>query len=175
MTVPNESGSLCAYAINAAKNGNNPLIGCKFVNTNPFGSMDGAGRSNGGVRVRGWALDPDTTGAVGVHVYVDGRPVAALTANNSRADIGAAFRAYSASHAFDATVPLGPGGARRVHLRHQPGLRLLQPAPRLPRRRLTATTITASSTAGPASVGARPRPHRPTFTVLAHATGDCRW
>jgi hypothetical protein len=109
VTVPNESGSLCAYAINAAQNGNNPLIGCKFVNTNPFGSMDGAGRSNGGVRVRGWALDPDTTGAVGVHVYVDGRPVAALTANNSRADIGAAFRAYSSSHAFDATVPLGPG------------------------------------------------------------------
>ena len=45
-----------------------------------------------------------------MHVYVDGHPVAAITANNSRADIGAAFRAYSASHAFDATVPLGPGG-----------------------------------------------------------------
>jgi hypothetical protein len=42
-------------------------------------------------------------------VYVDGRSVAALTANNPRADIGAMFSAYSASHAFDAVVPLAPG------------------------------------------------------------------
>lgn len=109
VNVPNESGSLCAYAINAAGNGNNPLIGCKFIDTNPFGSVDGASRSGGGVRVRGWALDPDTTGAVPVHIYVDGKPVAAITANNARSDIGAAFKAYSASHAFDAVVPLGPG------------------------------------------------------------------
>lgn len=109
VTVPNQSGSLCAYAINAAKNGNNPLIGCKFVNTNPKGSMDGANRHGGGIRVRGWALDPDTTGAVGVHVYVNGRGVAALTANNHRADIGAAFRAYGPSHAFDTVIPASPG------------------------------------------------------------------
>ncbi len=108
-TVPNESGTLCAYAINAAHNGNNPLVGCRFVNTNPIGSMDGAGRWGNGVRVRGWTIDPDTTGAVTVHVYVDGHPVAAITANNSRADIGAMFSAYNASHAFDAVVPLGPG------------------------------------------------------------------
>jgi hypothetical protein len=107
--VPNQSGSLCAYAINSTGNGNNPLVGCKFVNTNPIGSMDGAGRWGGGVRVRGWTIDPDTTAPVPVHVYVDGRSVAALTANNPRADIGALFSAYSASHAFDAVVPLAPG------------------------------------------------------------------
>lgn len=109
VNVPNESGTLCAYAINGAGNGNNPLIGCKFVNTNPVGSLDGASRWGNGVRVRGWAIDVDTAAPVPVHVYVDGHPVAAISANNVRADLGAAFKAYSASHAFDAVVPLGPG------------------------------------------------------------------
>jgi hypothetical protein len=108
-SVPDQSGSLCAYAINSAGNGNNPLIGCKFVNTNPIGSLDSAGRWGGGVRVSGWALDPDVTHSIPVHIYVDGHPVAALSANDSRADIGAAFSAYSSSHAFDAVVPLAPG------------------------------------------------------------------
>lgn len=109
VNLPSESGSLCAYAINSVGNGNNPLIGCKFVNTNPFGSLDAVGRWGNGVRVRGWALDVDRTGPVPVHIYVDGRPVAAITANFGRADVAAAFRAYSASHGFDAVVPLAPG------------------------------------------------------------------
>jgi hypothetical protein len=109
VTVPNESGSLCAYAINGAGTGTNPLIGCKFVNTNPIGSLDGASRWGNGVRVRGWALDVDTAAPVLVHIYVDGRPIAAISANNVRSDVGAAFQAYSSSHAFDAVVPLAPG------------------------------------------------------------------
>jgi Cysteine-rich secretory protein family len=107
--VPNQNGLLCAYAINGAGNGNNPLIGCRWVDTNPFGRVDGAGRWGGGVRVRGWAMDPDTTGAVTVHVYIDGRPAAAVTAASPRADLAAAFSAYSTSHSFDTVVPLGPG------------------------------------------------------------------
>jgi hypothetical protein len=108
-TIPDQSGTLCAYAINAAGNGDNPLVGCRFVDTNPMGHLDSASRSGGGVRVQGWAIDPDVTSAIPVHVYVDGHPVAAIEANDPRADIGAAFRAYSASHAFNAVVPLGPG------------------------------------------------------------------
>jgi hypothetical protein len=108
-TIPDQSGTLCAYAINGAGNGDNPLVGCRFVDTNPIGHLDGASRWGNGMRVRGWALDPDVTSSIPVHVYVDGHPVAAITANNARADIGAMFRAYSASHAFDAVVPLGPG------------------------------------------------------------------
>ncbi len=108
-TIPDESGSLCAYAINGAGNGDNPLVGCKFVDTNPIGNLDGASRWGNGVRVQGWALDPDVTASIPVHVYVDGHPIAAIMANDSRADIGAMFRAYSSSHAFDAVVPLAPG------------------------------------------------------------------
>jgi hypothetical protein len=108
VTIPNQSGSLCAYAINAAGNGRNPLIGCKFVNTNPFGSFDSATRSGGGARVRGWAMDADTSGPVRVHVFVDGHPVASVVSNQARPDL-AAFSAYSSSHAFDMVVPIGPG------------------------------------------------------------------
>jgi hypothetical protein len=109
VNIPNESGTLCAYAINAAGTGNNPLVGCKFVDTNPFGNLDAASRQSNGVRVSGWALDPDVATSIPVHVYVDGHPVRAIMANDVRADLAAAFTAYSARHAFAATVPLGPG------------------------------------------------------------------
>jgi hypothetical protein len=100
---------LCAYAINGAGNGDNPSVGCKWVDTNPIGSLDTASRTAGGVRVRGWSVDPDTTADVPVHIYVDGRPVEQISADNSRPDIAFAFHAYGSSHAFDAVVPLGPG------------------------------------------------------------------
>ena len=64
-----------SYAINPVNNGNNPLVGCKFVNTNPFGNLDGVTRQSNGVRVNGWALDPDVATSIPVHVYVDGQPI----------------------------------------------------------------------------------------------------
>lgn len=108
-SLPNQSGSLCAYAINGAGNGDNPALGCTFVNTNPIGNLDGATRTARGVRVRGWSVDPDTSADVPVHIYVDGRPVVQIRADDSRLDIAAAFQAYGSSHAFNAVVPLGPG------------------------------------------------------------------
>jgi hypothetical protein len=109
LNLPNESGALCAYAINAAGNGNNPTLGCRWVNTNPFGSLDGVNRVGNGVRVKGWSLDPDADDRVPVHVYVDGRPAAALTTDGVRPDVSAAYRGYGSRHAFDAVVRVGPG------------------------------------------------------------------
>jgi hypothetical protein len=109
LTMPNQSGALCAYAINAAGNGNNPPLGCRWVNTNPFGSLDGVSRQGNGVRVRGWSLDPDANDRVPVHVYVDGRPAAALSTDGSRPDVAAAFRGYGSRAAFDAVIGAGPG------------------------------------------------------------------
>src|SRR5262249_54585071 len=68
-SLPNGSGVLCAYALNAAGNGDNPAVGCKWVDTNPIGSLDGANRTANGVRVRGWSVDPDTSADVPVHIY----------------------------------------------------------------------------------------------------------
>lgn len=43
----------------------------------PKGSFDAVSRWPGGVRVQGWALDPDlVTAPTDVHVYVDGTGIA---------------------------------------------------------------------------------------------------
>ncbi|MGZ4735358.1 MAG: CAP domain-containing protein [Acidimicrobiia bacterium] len=106
--VPNQTGVLCAYAI-AAAGGDNPLIGCRFVNTNPIGTLDSASRQSGGVMLRGWAVDRDASGPVEIHIYVDGWMVAAIPANVARPDIAAAFPSMSSNHAFASVIPIGGG------------------------------------------------------------------
>src|SRR5699024_65693 len=58
-----------------------------------------------GLRVAGWSLDPNSSAPDVVHVYVNGQPAAATTADGERADIANAFPGYGASHGFDLTVP----------------------------------------------------------------------
>jgi GH25 family lysozyme M1 (1,4-beta-N-acetylmuramidase) len=76
---------------------------------NPFGSLDGAQRLAGSIRVRGWAIDPDTTGPIPVHVYVDGRIAGTGTADAPRGDVGRAYPGWGAAHGFDLDVPVTPG------------------------------------------------------------------
>lgn len=76
---------------------------------NPFGSLDGAQRLTGSIRVRGWAIDPDTTAAIPVHVYVDGRIAATGTAGTSRGDVAQAYPGWGPGHGFDLEVPVTPG------------------------------------------------------------------
>ncbi len=111
-TVPAAPGqhTVCAYGINTGA-GANRLLGCRSVTVpsgDPFGSLDGASGTLGGVSVAGWAIDPDTTGPIAVHVYVDGAGTA-LTANRSRPDVAAAVPGYGANHGFSATVAAAPG------------------------------------------------------------------
>ena len=82
--------------------------------TAPFGSVDSATAAGaGGVRVRGWAIDPHTGDAASpVHVYVDGRAVVTST-GTSRPDVGAAF-GVGADHGFDATVTGLPDGSHQA-------------------------------------------------------------
>ncbi len=88
---------VCAYAINApGSRGWNPLLGCRSVTIrrlgSPFGSIDGlAQRGPGELVVQGWALDPDTTGAIEVEVWVDGVKKASGVADLSRPDVQRAF------------------------------------------------------------------------------------
>lgn len=78
--------------------------------SNPFGSFDGASRLPGGVRVHGWAIDPDTTAPITVHVYVDGKSVSAVNADRGRSDLVTGYPGWGANHGFDATVNVaGPG------------------------------------------------------------------
>jgi hypothetical protein len=111
-TIPATPGrhTVCAYGINVGAGANSGL-GCKvvFVPTGPpFGSFDMAVGVPGGVQVGGWAIDPDTTSPIQVHVYV-GSSGAALNASASRPDVGAAYPGYGSAHGFGATIAAPPG------------------------------------------------------------------
>jgi hypothetical protein len=79
----------------------------------PIGNLDAVVPSPGAVALWGWAIDPDTTASVPVHVYVDGQLVAGVAATESRPDVGAAFPVYGAAHGFSAIVAL-PAGKHTV-------------------------------------------------------------
>lgn len=106
---------VCAYAINVGPGSGNPLLGCRAVTApgTPTGALDLATPSGGGLLVEGWALDPDTATAAGVHVYVDGRYARSATADRSRPDVGARFPATGSARGYRVSVPAAPG-ARRV-------------------------------------------------------------
>jgi hypothetical protein len=111
-TVAATPGShrVCAYGINSGI-GANSLIGCKTVVVlagNPFGSLDSVVRTSGGIRVAGWAVDPDTTDPTQVHVYV-GPAGTALVADQTRPDVAGVLPGYGPLHGFVGTVP-DPGG-----------------------------------------------------------------
>ena len=75
----------------------------------PYGSVDLAEGQAGGVHLAGWSIDPDTSGPVQVHVYVDGTWTAAVTADGDRPDVGTTHPGYGDAHGFDATLPLRAG------------------------------------------------------------------
>jgi hypothetical protein len=95
---------VCVYAIDAT-GGANPQIGCRsitVVNRPPVGVIDSISTTGTQLTVSGWAFDPDTTGPIGVHFYIDGGWSGATTASAPRADVGAAYgdgpnHGYSAS------------------------------------------------------------------------------
>lgn len=79
----------------------------------PIGNFDSAAAASDGVRIRGWAADPDawktplymwvTVNGKGQHVY----------ANKSRPDVGRAVPSAGANHGFD-TVIKTPSGTNTV-------------------------------------------------------------
>lgn len=81
----------------------------------PFGSLDLVQPQVGGIRVAGWAIDPDAgTAAIWVHVYVDGAFQQAVLANGYRSDLASTYPAYGGYHAFDAVIPYHWGGTHSV-------------------------------------------------------------
>ncbi|QCQ15383.1 hypothetical protein [Microbacterium sp. RG1] len=106
------SNEVCVFAINNGA-GANTSLGCKTVTVAsaqsrpPFGNVELVAPVAGGVRVAGWALDPDTTSSIQVHVYV-GAAGTAITASSARPDVGAAYKLGDA-HGFDTVVPAASG------------------------------------------------------------------
>jgi hypothetical protein len=77
----------------------------------PFGVVDSVVATGTSVTVTGWALDPDTTASIAVHVYVDGAAVAGTTAAIPRADVGAVYRKGDL-HGYSVTAAAAAGSHR---------------------------------------------------------------
>ncbi len=116
-TFPMSEGEhlVCAYALGEGAGPAWAGIGCKTINftSTPIGYLDSARVGDSALRVSGWALDPDVTAPVDIHLYIDGYFAGIVSANEHRPDVGALFPSYGADHGFGATLWLWPG-ARNV-------------------------------------------------------------
>ena len=115
-TVPAAPGPrrVCVTASDVGV-GSHTSLGCRSVtvpSSSPVGNLEVATGVAGGVRVAGWALDPDTSAPLYVWVTVDGVG-RHLYADGSRPDVGAAYPAAGPAHGFDGVVA-GASGSRRV-------------------------------------------------------------
>ena len=113
--LPLAAGShdVCAYGLNSGGGDANPLLGCVRTvspGPTPFGALDLVEGGEGGVRVEGWALDPDVAAPVQVHVYVDGVPRLVTTAAALREDVGRVHPGWGPDHGFRVGVGgIAPG------------------------------------------------------------------
>jgi murein DD-endopeptidase MepM/ murein hydrolase activator NlpD len=77
---------------------------CNHLNCSPFGYLDAASGGTGEFTLRGWAMDPNTTNPVTIHVYSNGKHIATKVARRVRSDLDKAFHRGSA-FGYDETVP----------------------------------------------------------------------
>jgi hypothetical protein len=103
LTLPEGPHTICTYAINVGPGSSNPHLGCRSVtvSSNPTGALDSVVSVGTAVTVTGWAADADTTGAVSVHVYADGRPQFPVAADQPHATAG--------GHGYVARLTLSAG------------------------------------------------------------------
>lgn len=110
LTVPvlNGRNTVCVSAVNVGV-GEDRLLGCKWINASnpmPQGNLETISTTANSVTVQGWALDPDTSEPIDVHVYV-GAGAKAARADLPRPDLGRFFS--STNHGYKVTVPATPG------------------------------------------------------------------
>jgi GH25 family lysozyme M1 (1,4-beta-N-acetylmuramidase) len=110
-TMTDGSHTFCEYGIDSQGLDGNPKLGCltATVSGAPFGNLDAVTAVDGGLRVVGWAIDPNTTAPIDVHLYVDGVWNSSITAGVDRPDVGTAFALSGPMHGIDDTLALPRG------------------------------------------------------------------
>lgn len=68
----------------------------------------------GQVRVRGWAIDPDTAKPINVDVYFNGGNGKRLLADQTKASLASTYAGFGAGHAFASTIANIPSGTTQV-------------------------------------------------------------
>lgn len=110
------STRFCLYGFNVSGTpGSTSQLPCYDLNVapNPVGNLESVQRVPGGVQLSGWALDPDTSGPILVHLYggsgaaVSGNPLVGTYADVSRPDVAAAWPGYGDAHGFSVFMPTG--------------------------------------------------------------------
>jgi len=109
------SHEVCAYGINVGL-GFNKLLGCSNVevttSANPVGALESVRAVPGGISLRGWAVDPNTSDPLSVHVY-RGAVGSSLVTSVAREDIKSRFPAAALMSGFDVRLE-APAGNTRV-------------------------------------------------------------
>jgi hypothetical protein len=80
---------------------------------NPFGYVDAIFPDPGKLTVSGWAIDPDSTASLDVHIYVDGVGTS-VNANRPRADLATSYPNSGTAHGFSSVIPVASGGPHQV-------------------------------------------------------------
>ena len=75
----------------------------------PIGSLDSTSWDGARLRVAGWAIDPDVTAPVDVHVYLDGNNVAQVSAAAARPDVAGVYPYYGPNHGYVVSLTAAPG------------------------------------------------------------------
>ena len=103
--------TVCGYAVNTGP-GASIGLGCRTVTVptrDPIGQFEAAIGGHGTITTKGWMIDPDTSGAIIVQMYVDGVFNAMAWANQPRSDVGSVFPTYGPNHGFSLTLSATPG------------------------------------------------------------------
>lgn len=84
----------------------------------PFGSLDSVRSGATGVRVTGWAIDPNTYAALPVTITSDGHQLGTVTAKIARADVARDYGRFGGNHGFAPTFVLASGTHRVCAIAH---------------------------------------------------------
>ncbi len=113
--APTGAHQICLVAVNQGP-GENTVLGCKWLQIvppgPPFGNIDASATEPGFAAMAGWAIDPDVTGPVDVHVSIDNGAQWAVTTTGTgrpRPDVGAAFPGFGDDRGWDVKFPLAAG------------------------------------------------------------------
>ncbi len=105
------AGTKRVCAVARTSFGTDTRINCRLVTvtgSSAIGSVDRIEYADGRIHVAGWALDPESTGAIPVGITIGATRETQL-ATLPRADVAAAYPGYGAEHGFAASAPVGTG------------------------------------------------------------------
>ena len=122
ITIPVAGGThqVCVFAINQGAGSVNNQIGCRTINVGlPIGSVDMVTSAAGGLWIQGWAADPDTSGPIVVHAYVDNVFKGAFTADGFVPHIPSVFPGVGPNPRFRVHGRRGTRSTQRVRVRDQ--------------------------------------------------------